>query len=297
MQKFSANGKLLLTAEYLVLDGARALAVPTRLGQTLQVQTSPSNQRKLEWKSFNHDGSLWFEALFDKNLQVIHTSNREVAERLQKLMGFAVQLNPSFYADALWYEVETHLEFHREWGLGSSSTLVSLVARWADVDWYELLQNTFGGSGYDVACATATGPITYRLENGKPVVEAVDFSPSFQDKLRFLYTGQKQLSNKEVTRYRDLTFDKTSAVAKVNTLTQALLKATSLEEFQKVLDDHESVLSGILNLPKAKNTLLPNYGGSVKSLGAWGGDFVLLAGESMEGDIPYAEMVLNAKPT
>ena len=31
---FYSNGKLLLTSEYVVLDGAIALAIPTRLGQS-----------------------------------------------------------------------------------------------------------------------------------------------------------------------------------------------------------------------------------------------------------------------
>ena len=35
---FRSNGKLLVSAEYLVLDGAEALAFPTRLGQTLSVE-------------------------------------------------------------------------------------------------------------------------------------------------------------------------------------------------------------------------------------------------------------------
>ncbi len=293
MQSYRANGKLLLSAEYLVLDGAKALAIPTRLGQTLNVHTSEANQRKLEWRSYNHDGSLWFEALFDKNLQVIHTSNLEIAERLQKLLGFAVQLNPDFYADILWYEAETTLEFPRDWGLGSSSTLVSLVAQWAEVNPYELLQNSFGGSGYDVACATATGPITYQLGGVKPIVEEVAFKPSFSHQLHFLYTGKKQYSNKEVSRYRDLSFNKASAIAKVGDLTEQMLEAHSISDFQTILNEHELLLSTILEMPTAKSLLLPTYTGSVKSLGAWGGDFVLLAGETVEGSIPFAEMILR----
>jgi len=37
-QSFYGNGKLLLSAEYFVLDGAVALALPTKLGQSLHVQ-------------------------------------------------------------------------------------------------------------------------------------------------------------------------------------------------------------------------------------------------------------------
>ena len=37
-QTFYSNGKLLLTGEYLVIDGAKALAIPTQKGQSLSVK-------------------------------------------------------------------------------------------------------------------------------------------------------------------------------------------------------------------------------------------------------------------
>jgi hypothetical protein len=38
MQKtFYSNGKLLITGEYLILDGAKGLALPTKMGQNLSV--------------------------------------------------------------------------------------------------------------------------------------------------------------------------------------------------------------------------------------------------------------------
>jgi len=294
-QTFRANGKLMITGEYLTLDGAKALAIPTQLGQTLSVHAEEANQRKLEWKSYNHDGSLWFDVLLDKNLQVIHTNKLDVANRLQDLLIKAVQLNPEFYSENYWYEVTTQLEFDREWGLGSSSTLVSLVAQWAGVDGYELLQSSFGGSGYDVACGTASGPITYQLIDGKPVVEKAEFKPPFSEQLFFYYTGKKQLSDKEVSRYRDLVFDRSTAVTKATVLTDRVIQATDLKSFQEVIQEHEVLISEIIQLPTVKEVLLPHYQGVVKSLGAWGGDFVLLAGEPITGAIPYDEMILNGR--
>ena len=40
---FFANGKLLLTSEYLVLDGAKAFAIPTKKGQSLHVEITEKN--------------------------------------------------------------------------------------------------------------------------------------------------------------------------------------------------------------------------------------------------------------
>jgi mevalonate kinase len=37
-ETFYSNGKLLITGEYLVLDGATAFALPTKIGQNLIVE-------------------------------------------------------------------------------------------------------------------------------------------------------------------------------------------------------------------------------------------------------------------
>ncbi len=58
-----SNGKLLLTGEYVVLDGATSLAVPTKFGQDLIIE--PIKDSQLIWGSFTHTGECWFEASFD----------------------------------------------------------------------------------------------------------------------------------------------------------------------------------------------------------------------------------------
>ena len=59
MKEYYSNGKLLITGEYLVLDGAKALALPTKYGQYLTV-TSGTNQ-EIHWTSFDNDNSIWFQ--------------------------------------------------------------------------------------------------------------------------------------------------------------------------------------------------------------------------------------------
>jgi mevalonate kinase len=58
---FYSNGKLLITGEYVVLDGAKALALPTKFGQNLIIEASENEL--IHWKSHDHDGSIWFEAI------------------------------------------------------------------------------------------------------------------------------------------------------------------------------------------------------------------------------------------
>ena len=63
MNTFYSNGKLLLTGEYLVLEGATALAVPTKFGQDLSVEKIKEPQ--LIGGSFTNKGDCWFEAVFE----------------------------------------------------------------------------------------------------------------------------------------------------------------------------------------------------------------------------------------
>ena len=59
MEKHYSNGKLLLTGEYLVLDGAKSLAIPTKFGQDLVI--SKIKEPQLIWGSFTNTGECWFE--------------------------------------------------------------------------------------------------------------------------------------------------------------------------------------------------------------------------------------------
>jgi mevalonate kinase len=45
--KFYSNGKFLITGEYLILDGAKSLAVPTKFGQELKIDSNDS--KFIEW--------------------------------------------------------------------------------------------------------------------------------------------------------------------------------------------------------------------------------------------------------
>ena len=60
-KEYYSNGKLLITGEYLVLDGAKAFALPTKFGQNLIVEKG--NNEAINWKSYDADGSIWFEEI------------------------------------------------------------------------------------------------------------------------------------------------------------------------------------------------------------------------------------------
>ena len=165
-QHYHSNGKFLLTGEYLVLKGALAMAMPVKLGQSMTVETRHGTS--LQWNAHKPNGP-WFSATLNpETLEIVDCNDQAKAEKLAQILNAVKTLNPNMFNEGLCFE--THLDFDPNWGLGSSSTLIANLARWANVNPYELLKLTFGGSGYDIACATAEGPIYYQLSTIEPAL-------------------------------------------------------------------------------------------------------------------------------
>jgi mevalonate kinase len=274
-QTFYSNGKLLITGEYVVLDGAMAFALPTKFGQYMHVEELQGEV--IKWVSYDHDGSVWFEGTISF-LEVIQKMNFEhdsVKTTLVEILHDAYKMNPDFILKGKGYLVTTELTFPKKWGLGTSSTLINNIAQWLRIDAFELLTMSFGGSGYDIACAQNNSAITYQLLNDKPVVEKVPFLPIYKDKVFFIYLNKKQDSRNAITSY----FGKNSHIDKslpiINAITKRVIEAQDPKEFAMALQQHEIELSNVLELATVKETLFSDFNGVIKSLGAWGGDFVL----------------------
>tara|TARA_R110002012_G_scaffold169839_1_gene333971 strand:- start:9441 stop:10349 length:909 start_codon:yes stop_codon:yes gene_type:complete len=300
-KEFYSNGKLLLSGEYAILDSALGLAIPTSYGQSLHV--TPTKSGFLEWTSFDENKNIWFSAKFDlESLNVVSTSDEAMAQTLLTLLLEANAQNPLLLTDSDGFQIETHLTFPRSWGLGTSSTLINNMAQWARVDVYQLLWNVFGGSGYDIACAQYNFPITYQLVDGVPKVEVIDFNPIFKNSLYFVHLNQKQSSKEAITNYRAQQFDKSELIKKVSSLTQKIIDTSTLSGFESLMEEHEALLSSILKIEPVKQRLFPDFFGMMKSLGAWGGDFVLATGDDKTISyfkskgyptvIPYSKMIL-----
>ena len=309
LKNFYSNGKLLLTGEYLVLDGAKSVAVPTKFGQNLIVEKIKDPQ--LIWGSFTHSGECWFEAVFDlPKLRLVNctfNSDKEgsadlIAETLLDILKEVRNLNPAFLASDEGFVVQTKLTFPRNWGLGSSSTLINSIAAWAEVDAFKLLWNSFKGSGYDIACAQNDSPIFYQLENKKPIITQVDFHPSFKENLFFVHLNQKQDSKEGIAKFREKNKNISQEIKDISVISDEFLKAKSIIDFNKLIVTHEQIISSIIKLKPVKEKLFPDYFGEIKSLGAWGGDFVLATGDPLtpgyfknkgfETILSYSEMIL-----
>lgn len=300
---FYSNGKLLITGEYVVLDGARAFALPTKFGQNLIVEEGEGKQ--IQWISYDSDGSVWFEAtiVFSSIIQKERFEDVDaVKNTLIEILHEAYLMNPDFINEGKGYTIKTELTFPKFWGLGTSSTLINNIAQWLQIDAFELLKRSFGGSGYDVACAQNNTAIVYQLQDEKPVVTAVNFQPDFTDKIYFIYLNKKQNSKSAIASYYGKKGNVEKAISKINSITDIVISATTPEEFALALQDHEIEMSNILELATIKEALFPDFDGVIKSLGAWGGDFVLSISKENPSEyfkskgfdivIPYKEMIL-----
>lgn len=270
------NAKLLLTSEYLVLNGAQALAVPLKFGQRLCVEENKLGF--ILWESIAHDGSSWFSGTYAlSDFSIVKSSNPDIAKYPRRLLLAAQKLNPSFCIASFGYNVISTLNYPLHWGLGSSSTLIAAVAGWAGIDPFQLHFEVSKGSGYDIACAVSNGPIIYSLRGNKPEFERVSFSPAFADKIFFVYQGNKQDSAEGIQKYRSRNSNPDQeTIKKSNLLTDRLLNLASLQEFEQVLREHELMISNLLEIPSIRQTIFSDLPGEVKSLGAWGGDFCML---------------------
>jgi len=297
MPSYYSHGKLLISSEYAVLDGAKALALPTKLGQRLEVTNR--NTKNINWKSFDCQNNLWFKT----SLSIPHfkpSIANATAQRLSQCFQAIHELRPHLFENQKGLEFISHLEFPQNWGLGSSSTLINNLAQWANVDAYKLLALTFGGSGYDIACAQNPYPITFQKNLKSSKIEKAVFNPSFKDKLFFVHRNQKQDTRLAIAAYQALKNTKNLDFSELNIITNALLQHSTLEVFESLITEHEKLIGKLIQQTPLKTTHFSDYNGAIKSLGAWGGDFFLASGNEQQyfkekgynTIIPFKEMVL-----
>lgn len=261
----------------------------------------------LVWIGYDKDGEQWFKShisLYD--FSAVNTTDEEVSKRLQKILKNCVRLNSEFLSKWNGFKVETYLEFPRDWGLGSSSTLMCLVGDWAEVHPLELYFKVESGSGYDVACGIANSAITYICSDDEVGYTPVDYAPSFSKQLYFVHLGKKQDSRDGIKDYIKKVKNKKKLVADVTAITEEVLEAKNLSDFEKLLQTHEDLISQAMGYTKVQDEHFSDYWGVVKSLGAWGGDFALATSEKSAKDtkkyfadkgfdtvLPYSEMILT----
>ena len=274
---FFSQGKLLIAGEYVVLDGAMAFALPTVQGQSLHVEAI--EEPVLYWTSYDVDGRIWMQekVSIEQLLADENVVGTDYLQTLVKVLRAAHRQNPNILQTKQGFKVESKLTFPRLWGLGTSSTWINNVAQWFEINPYQLLQESFGGSGYDIACAQYRSPLFYQLTDPyHPKVELIDFKPAFAQQLYFVYLNEKQSSKDAIAAYRAKKGLIDNQVQRISEISQALTQAEDVEGFKTLVREHELILGNILDTQPIHERLFADFDGAIKSLGAWGGDFILV---------------------
>ena len=271
-----SNGKVLLTGEYVILDGALSLAAPTKFGQHLKFQENLSNF--INWKSKNFDGNIWFECLITSDtLKVKSTSSQKISNTLVEIINFIREYNPAFLKNC-GSDISTNLTFEKNLGLGSSSTLISNLSKISGVNPYTLNNKIFKGSGYDIACAESISPILYKLDKDQKIINEVSFKPSFNEHIYFVYLNKKQNSISEIKKYNKNKASN-SIINEISDITSEILVCNSIDRFNKLIEAHELIISKLISKQTVKDLLFKDFDGYIKSLGAWGGDMIMVTSQ------------------
>ncbi|MBV8324734.1 GYDIA family GHMP kinase [Chryseobacterium sp.] len=273
MNAIFSPGKLMLTSEYFAIDGALVLAVPTRLGQEFFFEEIDNGQSLIRWEAY-HQNILWLTAVIDyRDWQILETNIPSSAEFIVKTLKNVQQLSDIQFKNDFTYHVKTNLQFPSDFGLGSSSTLMNNLAEWAKIDPFHLNTVSLGGSGYDIAVAKEKAAVLFR---NQPEIryEKVNFNPSFKNELIFIHLNQKQDSREGIRLYKSKTRSQ-KQVDEFSDITKKILLCSELEKFSELMVIHEHKIADFLEIPTVKDRLFPDCPVFIKSLGAWGGDFVM----------------------
>ena len=291
--EYCANGKLLLTGEYLVLTGAKALAMPVKFGQKISVV--PDGSGLIKWESIAPAGS-WFHASYEPaTLHILSYDRWKTAVELKRLLSAARKLNKNFLTGPEGFRVTVTANYPLEWGMGSSATLCALVASWAEVDVFDLFWMISKGSGYDIACTNRKELIYYQVRKGRPEISEAFAGSALQDHSWFAYLGHKQSTTREIDAFLVSQNFSSIDLAEVTRLSEAICPENSVDELIRLIDEHEFILSTILKRDPISRQF-PSFPGTVKSLGAWGGDYAMFISGETPSEIKRTITALGLNP-
>ena len=87
--ELTSNGKLLISGEYFVLDGAKAFALPCKFGQKFRIEykdASYKSEKKLHWQAYTKNNVLWLDAVIDLSTFTLNNDNSKEAMMLLKII-------------------------------------------------------------------------------------------------------------------------------------------------------------------------------------------------------------------
>lgn len=286
--QFSAPGKIMLSGEYAVLSGAKAILLPTKFRQYITARKNPSDH--ISWKSF-YQNDCFFEGKYSWNEErFIKTNDPDKALYIQRLLRACTSLKSDILNSVS--EIETHLDFSPEWGMGSSASLIVNLSRIFNLNPLTINIMVSRGSGADINCSLADAPISFSKAKGNYQSKPLKLNLPFRDKLWFIYLGKKQKTETEVLRSLKTIFFPKHELAEIDALSETIISTSSLDEFESAVHRHETLISQHIRIPTLQQSLFSDFEGIVKSLGAWGGDMALV---TWKGDEQFFRNYLSTK--
>lgn len=264
-----SHGKLILMGEYAVMHGADAICLPLNTGQ--RFMSSPSDDGKIHWQWSYKDILM---AGFFADAETL-TQTSEVTGNVFwpiDLINLIRKSNPDFLKNGA--RLEFHNLFPPRWGLGTSSATISSLCRLAGVDPFKINQDLTGGSGADIATAISDKWILYR-KGITPQIWTIPVNYRFAENTWFVYSGKKQQTATHISKVSTLFEREPGSWAPVNEFVYRFIAATTLPELMKIVYDHELFIAEATGLLSIRYRF-PDFPGTIKSLGAWGGDFFMV---------------------
>jgi mevalonate kinase len=242
-------------------------------------------KRVINWTA-NYRGQPWFSATIKiPELKILKTSDPIVSKRLVTILKAMMNLKTGFLNGNSSLMIKTSLDFNPQWGMGSSSSLLANLSAWAEIDPWLLFSKVSVGSGYDVVAASMKDPFLFQRSGQAHSALRVTLSPSITSHLYFVYTGSKKKTDAAVEEYRKLPAPDARVLKRISVITTELAVTDDLKVFQELIEEHENILSNHLEFEPVKQKHFSDFRGSVKSLGAWGGDFLLFVDQGTPRDM------------
>ena len=117
------------------------------------------------------------------------------------------------------------------------------------------------------------------------LISTIDFKPDFKDQLYFVHLNSKKNSEESVVSYKKKMKANAGDVLEISLLSKFIAEAKHLIDFEKALVEHEKIISKVLGVDRIKKQFFSDFPGEIKSLGAWGGDFVMATSTGSESDL------------
>jgi len=92
-----------------------------------------------------------------------------------------------------------------------------------------------------------------------------------------VYLGKKQDSREGIRKYKSQGDVDPGLIRQISQLSMMMGKAADLSTFCSCIQELERLTGDYINLAPLQEVLFSGIPGAVKSLGAWGGDFALIA--------------------